>query len=171
VTAQLIIGVDPGVTTGLAWGVFSPQLRNKTSLWKALARGRQLGCEQIVPPFDVGAKLIDVLADASLRGFDKQHMHVCIEDFQVRQNLAGGTGRDKLAPVYVTGVIDAMLNHLQWYDITMLFMPGEHKSLATDKRIKMWAQSTSPPGRAGWVRGKRHTRDAWRLVAAGLNTI
>jgi hypothetical protein len=166
-----LIGVDPGVTTGLAWGVFSPKLRDRTSLWKALSRGRQLGCEQIEEPYGVTSQIHVLIAEWMIQGFGSDQITIVIEDFQVRQNLAGGTGRDKLAPVYITGRIDEMLHIYQYTKMTSLVMSSVSKSLATDQRLKMWGESTSPPGKAGWVKGKRHTRDAWRLVAAGLNII
>lgn len=166
-----IIGIDPGVMTGMAWGIFSPRLRDRTSLWKALARGRDFGDDQIDNPKGVCERTADILADWSIRGLGSDSLLIVVEDFQIRTNLAGGKAADKLAPVFIHGRIEGYLDRLDFADLMVLVDPSQSKALATDKRIKLWAESTRPPGRAGWVRGRRHSRDAWRLVAYGLEIV
>ena len=173
---KAIIGVDAGVTTGLAWGVFNPALRDRTSLWQALARGRRTGWAEIGGTGDILAdatsatrKVLDVIADWNMGdlGIGVLDVLVVIEDFQIRRDLIGGTGRDKLAPVFVTGLMMGGLAGIGWGSTVKLVSPSVSKAKATDDRLKRLGQATS--GRRGWIRGKRHARDAWRLVAVGLD--
>lgn len=175
-----IIGCDLGVTTGLAWGLFSPNLRDRTSLWNALAKGRKVGCAEIgdkrIKGLDDKTALLvchavmDRIAEWNMfSSLGTGDVLVIIEDFQIRRNLIGGTGKDKLAPVYLAGMLSGVLHGSGWGRTVRFVAPATSMRLATDARLKMWAGMTKPPGRSGWVRGKNHARDAWRLVAAGLN--
>lgn len=171
-----IIGLDVGVTTGWASGLFNPELRDRTSLWKAVARGRRPVSQQIGGR-DVhirdGAMLVakavaeQIYAWHIERGIPKNDIYVIVEDFQVRKDLRGGTARDKLAPVYVAGFIDAELVSLGFGSRLFFISASLSKSKATDARLKLVGKATN--GRVGWVRGKPHCRDAWRLVATGLD--
>lgn len=171
-----IIGVDAGVTSGLAWGVFNPAIRDRTSLWNALAKGRRTGWAEVGGTGDIlrdstdaTRKVLDVIRDWNMGDLwiGVGDVIVVIEDFQIRRDLIGGTGRDKLAPVFVTGLMMGGLAGSGWGSSVKLVSPSLSKSKATDDRLKRLGTVTG--GRRGWIRGKRHARDAWRLVAVGLD--
>lgn len=172
---KAIIGVDAGVTTGLAWGVFNPALRDRTGLWNALSKGRRTGWAEVGGTTDirqnalqVAVKVADIIADWNMGplGIGVDDCIVVIEDFQAHGGAMGGTGRDKLAPVYVCGWLEGSLAGAGWGRCVHMAMPSVGKRLANDARLKAVGQVTG--GRRGWIRGKRHARDAWRLVAVGL---
>jgi hypothetical protein len=169
------IGLDLGVTTGMAWGVFNPALRDEVGLWLALARGKRTGTAQVYSEDTLGAgllvatKVLDKIADWNLRGLDKQHVRVCIEDFQARpQSVRGGKQADKLAPVFLSGIVSGSLSGAGWGTCIRMYDPSLSKSKANDKRLKAWANMTRPKGKMGWTIGHRHARDACRLIAVGL---
>jgi hypothetical protein len=172
---KAIIGVDAGVTTGLAWGFFNPDLRDRTGLWTALARGRRTGWAEVGGGPDirknailVATKVTDIIGDWNMGpwGIGVSDVLVVIEDFQAHGGAMGGTGRDKLAPVYVTGWLEGALTGAGWGPSVRMVMPSESKHLANDARLKALGAVTG--GRRGWIKGKRHARDGWRLVAVGL---
>ena len=180
-----IIGVDPGVTTGLAWGAFNPALRDRTSTWKALAKGRRTGCQQIGPgtvnpvvgyapkdPFQaaimVAERVASLIAEFNIAGYGKSNLYVIAEDFSLRgpgaSSAKPGAGmKTGLSPVFVSGTLFGTLAAIGWSERLRFVQAGVHKPYATDARLKRVGLATS--GRVGWVRGKKHTRDAWRLVA------
>lgn len=172
---KAIIGCDLGVTTGLAWGFFSPRLRDRTGLWTALARGRRTGWAEIGGSPDVktnallvATKVADLIGDWNMGpwGIGVNDVLVVIEDFQADKRATGGTARNKLAPVYIAGWLGGSLAGAGWGRCVREVMPATSKALATDARLKSLGSVTG--GRRGWIRGKRHARDGWRLVAVGL---
>jgi len=181
-----IIGVDPGPTTGIAWGIFNPALRDRTTLWNAIAKGRGLRCTQIgkeasladmggVSPGDVPTaalmvadKVASILAGWSLEGLAKENIRICCEDYQLRGT--GGASAQPganmwtgLGPIFIAGTLYGVLAGIGWGERITYVQAGVHKPHATDDRLKRLARASR--GRAGWVRGKKHARDAWRLVA------
>ncbi len=172
-----LIGVDPGVTTGIAWGRYNPALRDKTGLWNALGKGRGTGCVEVTVPDDIVAGGLavlvivwDVIADFSLRGVGVDEVFVFIEDFQADPaKVRGGTVRDKLAPVGVGMMLAGSLASRGFGNQWVWQMPSLAKHKANDDRLKRWGELTQ--GRAGWVRGKVHTRDAWRHLATGFESV
>jgi len=172
-----IIGCDLGVTSGLAWGIFSPALRDRSSLWNALSKGRDYGWTELIAEsgdtLDSGlmvcTAVMDRLAEWNLRGLGTNDVLVVIEDFQVRRNLMGGTARDKLAPVFMAWMLSGVVTGAGWCRTVQWVSSSVSMSLATDDRMKRWSYYMGHKRkRAGWIPGKVHARDAWRLVAAGL---
>jgi hypothetical protein len=172
---KAIIGVDAGVTTGLAWGMFSPRLRDRKGLWEAIRLGRRCGWAEVGGHDDMRSnaaacalKVADLIAEWNMGpwGIGVGDVIIVIEDFQARPEARGGTARDKLAPVYVTGWLEGSLASIGWGSAVVMVMPSMSKSLASDDRLKRLGRATR--GRRGWVTGKRHARDGWRLVASGL---
>lgn len=168
-----IIGLDVGVTTGMAYGRFNPELRDRAGLWVALARGRGVGWKELkanditTAGLLVAKEVMDVIADWNLRGLGTDDVFVIIEDFQVRKDLIGGSKKDKLAPVFVAGLVSGVLVGKGWGRGVRYHSSSTSKSKASDERLKIWA--TLSHGSAGWIRGKRHARDAMRLIAVGLD--
>src|SRR5262245_17949164 len=170
-----IIGVDVGVTTGIAYGIFSPALRDRVGLWRALARGKATGFAEI--PMGSGAAfgmeactfVLSKIGDFNIRGLRLDTgIKVVVEDFQVRRDLRGGTAKDKLAPVFMGGMLHGLLVAANQAESMEWVSASVSKSLATDSRLKQWAEIPGVRGRMGWIRGKKHARDACRLVAVGL---
>jgi hypothetical protein len=169
-----IIGVDPGVTTGISWGLFNPALRDRTTLWNALARGRDLGCDQIAHPDDtfiaglqVAERVSNLIAGWNIeRGLGKSDIQVWCEDFEIRSNTAPGT---KLASVFIAGMLYGALSSIGWGENLHFVKAGVHKPLGTDARLKRLARASH--NKAGWVPGKKHARDSWRVVAWGLDAV
>jgi hypothetical protein len=170
------IGLDLGVTTGMAWGIYNPALRDEVGLWMSLARGKRTGYTQIYSEditaagIFVATKVMNRIAEFnSFKGIPKQNVRVCIEDFQARPNaVRGGKAKDKLAPVFLAGVVAGSLSAAGWKDCIRMYDPSLTKSKANDKRLKQWAYYTRPKGKMGWIVGKQHARDACRLIAVGL---
>ena len=179
-----IIGVDPGPTTGISYGKFNPALRDRTSLWNAMAKGRGLGCLQIgkeaslddmngVVPGDtfavalmVAEKVTSLIAGYNIDGFAKQDIYVICEDYQLRQAMSAKPGANMktgLGPVFIAGALYGVLSGLGWGERLHFVGAGVHKPYANDERLKRLARASH--GRVGWVRGRKHARDSWRLVA------
>lgn len=171
-----IIGLDLGVTTGMAWGIFNPALRDEAGLWTALARGRKTGWDQIYSEDMLEAGLFiykkvgGQIAEWNMAGIPLPNIRVCIEDFQARPNqVRGGSRKDKLAPVYLGGVISGGLGAVGMKSMIRWYNPSLSMSKANDARLKDWGSQCRPPGKMGWVKGKQHARDACRLLAVGLD--
>jgi hypothetical protein len=113
-------------------------------------------------------KVLDLIGDWNMGpwGIGTGDVLVVIEDFQADKRATGGTARTKLAPVFVTGMLVGALAGSGWGRSVRMVMPATSKALATDARLKALGKATN--GRRGWVPGKRHARDGWRLVAVGL---
>lgn len=183
-----VIGVDGGPTTGLAWGKFNPALRDRTTLWNAIAKGRGLGCKQIGAKGDPGLRTDDtfaaalmvahevsmIIADWNLAGMSKLDIYICAEDFQLRgmsgrSAAVGANMKTGLGPVFISGVLYGSLVASGWGERITFVQAGVHKPHANDDRLKRLARASR--GRAGWVRGKQHARDAWRLLAWQLEEV
>jgi hypothetical protein len=170
------IGLDLGVTTGMAWGIYSPALRDEVGLWMALARGRMTGYDQIYSEDITAAGLVvatkvgNLIAEFNvMRGMPRSNVRVCIEDFQARpQSVRGGKAKDKLAPVFLAGLVAGSLSAAGWGPCIRMYDPSLTKSKANDKRLKEWGRLTRPRNKMGWIVGKQHARDACRLIAVGL---
>lgn len=185
-----IVGIDPGPTTGISWGRFNPALRDRTTLWNALAKGRGLGCLQIGPkeldafsPHEpdtflcalaVAERVASILADWNLAGIAHQDVYICVEDYQLRA-MGGKTARvganmkTGLGPVFISGCLYGAMCGIGFGDRITFVQAGVHKPHANDDRLKRLARASR--GRAGWVRGKPHARDSWRLVAWQLEEV
>jgi hypothetical protein len=170
------IGLDLGVTTGMAWGVFNPRLRDEVGLWTALARGKKTGWDQVYSEdilaagLAVATRTMNHIAEFnSFRGIPKSNVRVCIEDFQARpQSVRGGGRKDKLAPVFLAGLVAGSLSAAGWGPCIRWYDPSLSKAKASDPRLKEWGRLVRPKNKMGWIVGKQHARDACRLIAVGL---
>lgn len=160
----------------MAWGIYNPALRDEIGLWNALARGRMTGYKQIYSEDIVAAglavsvRVAELIAEFNvMRGLPKQNVRICIEDFQARpQGVRGGKAKDKLAPVFLNGVVQGALSAAGWGTCVRMYDPSLTKSKANDARLKEWGRLTRPRNKMGWIVGKQHARDACRLIAVGL---
>src|SRR6201989_1198275 len=114
--------------------MFSPRLRDRSGLWTALARGRRTGWAEVGGTSDfrqnallVANKVADLIATWNMGpwGIGVGDVIIVIEDFQARpESVRGGTGRDKLAPVYVSGWLEGSLAGAGWGRCVKYVMPS-----------------------------------------------
>jgi len=116
----------------------------------------------------VAERVASLIADFNIAGYGKTNLYVIAEDFSLRgpgaSSAKPGAGmKTGLSPVFVSGTLFGTLAAIGWSERLRFVQAGVHKPYATDARLKRVGLATN--GRVGWVRGKKHTRDAWRLVA------
>lgn len=155
-----VFAVDPGGTTGVAWGVFSW----KGTVGKTLAGGELLGSAQITDADELShtSEILAALEDFRVlcRRAGVRRVEVVIEDFVLRPQIAT-KGREMLSPVRITAMIEA--GHLGLYRKRLEYTlqgPAEAKGFATNERLKKWGVQTHGGG--------RHAKDAWRHIAVYL---
>lgn len=182
-----VIGIDPGYNTGIAWGIFNPELRDRTSNWNALRRGRDIGWIEIGPkspykgvtPKDghdttlmavefIYSKLYEWNVE---RGMGHGEIVVACEHFEVRGVAIGADSRKGLTPVFLAGFLYGTMASTGWGDSLVFIRAAQHKGYATDERLKRLAMITRH--RMGWIKGsnKSHVRDAWRVLAYQVNDL
>lgn len=152
-----IFSVDPGKTTGLAWGVF----RDAGTTARSLQFGKLTGdCHvQGIDSLD-SARLIVERFHEFCSTFNRSKwdgdVHLVIEDFVLRPQKATAD-REMLTPVEITGLINGILYgvHGALMPVATYQMPNEAKGFATTERLKRWGVK---------VQG-RHATDAWRHIA------
>jgi hypothetical protein len=180
-----IIGCDPGMNTGLFWGLYNPALRDRTSNWNALCHMRDVGYMQIGPkdPYKgrtpvnghdttlMGVEAImSKLGDWHIeRGLAVGEIIVACEDFEVRGVPTGADSRKGLAPVFMAGFLFGTMASMGWGSQLHLIKAAQHKRYATDERMKRLAKASR--GKVGWIKGKVHTRDACRLLCYEANQL
>lgn len=153
-----VFAVDPGKTTGVAWGVF--RIRKTTGA--TLARGEGMDSAQVESGTDLwsAARVVDLFDEfvAALGG--QLEPVLVIEDFILRPQKANAD-RDMLSPVRLTGLIEGMVwERFAGPVCTIYQMPSEAKGFATNVRMERWGVKT-------WG-GGRHAKDAWRHIAVYL---
>lgn len=160
-----IFAIDPGKTTGIAWGLY--RLRGKV---RDTLQGVELfGHAQVQgqSPVDSSAQilrhLIDFKGQLMVKGHDTPGVPemplVVIEDFILRPQAAT-QDREMLSPVRLTGTIEGML----WSTFSGMGpkvefqMPSEAKGFATNERLAAWEVNVTG----------RHAKDALRHIAVRI---
>lgn len=164
---QIVVGCDPGMTTGLAWaeGVRSVGTPYR-EWWDAAYK-----TSQDLYTFGLGPEDIhDVVLQLMLRITDLWSdcgsiMFVC-EDFLLRPSGIVSTDREALSPSILGAVFQHEVYSLfrsepaggrMWKMVREL--PSTTKGVITDDRLKIYGE---------WDRLSPHRRDAWRCVLHGL---
>ena len=155
-----VFAIDPGGTTGCAWGVFTW----KGTVGKTVAEGPLLGSAQ-VSGSDELQHASEVLA--LLRQFSAlcsragvRRVEVVIEDFVLRPQIAT-KGREMLSPVRITALLEGLYCGLNEKRLEYTLQgPSEAKGFATNERLAKWGVQTHGGG--------RHAKDAWRHIAVYL---
>ncbi len=161
-----VMAVDPGVTTGVARGVFDLDMG---SVRECIAAGLDL------ESFDVtgvereqGMTLAIEFADWVFRanvehGVPVGRVILVIEDWTPRLPLKSGA-RDVFYPVRVPALMEGFCGQVGAFDsgLAVWQQPSVAKTFATDRRLRAVGL---------WVRGRDHQRDAWRHVMAYLNGV
>ena len=155
-----VLAIDPGGTTGMAWGVFTW----KGTVGRTVAEGELMGSCQI-DKADELEHTSEILATLETfrtlcRRAGVKRVEVVIEDFVLRPQIAT-KGREMLSPVRITAMIEA--GHIGLYRYRLEYHlqgPAEAKGFATNDRLKRWGVQTHGGG--------RHAKDAWRHIAVFL---
>lgn len=155
-----VFAIDPGGTTGVAWGVFSW----KGTVGKTVAEGQLMGSDQVGIDHEV-EHAHEVLAHyerfcALCHRAGVKRIVLIIEDFVLRPQVAT-KGREMLSPVRITAILEG----IAWgrYGAKLDYVlqgPSEAKGFATNDRLKRWGVQTHGGG--------RHAKDAWRHIAVYL---
>lgn len=147
-----IFAMDPGTTTGLAYGIVSIG-PSEEMFKKNPFKVEQVDCldEQ------AGARII---ADKFMQFTEKcngkaSHCEFVYEDFILRAGKGHSSARSGLSPVRVTALIQGMLDEHEWIQ-WVAQQPADAKARWTNDRLK----------KSGlWTVGLEHGRDATRHAA------
>lgn len=178
---SFIMAVDPGITTGLCYGIVD-HVSGATVSDLIAVSGEGLTVEQIWEKNEVksGLEIAQLFLSKREEMFKFktrprcQNVVLVIEDFIIRAHI-GSTAREGLAPVRVTSAIEAaiMLSGIdlnpkrsERKQITYIrkYMPAFAMGYATNDRMKEW-------GVFKIARGKPHARDAMRHWCTHLATM
>lgn len=156
----VIIGVDPGVTTGVSVIGYSgdPASPSEVPYWGSTqlsygGSGNHFDeIETHMPEQDVAHRIAG-FAD-TVQSWTSGRVIVAIEDFIIRQM---NQSRDFLAPVRVTsGIIQALYERSEHYQIDYVMQsPSDAKSICTNERMDLWGYKVE-------TQRDRHSRDADR---------
>jgi hypothetical protein len=168
-----IMAMDPGGTTGVAWGIFDTDHRSVASMLQlreaAGSESIQGISEQQIP------KLADIWKDFSRESHSEhelslQDIELVMEDWQVRPRIAR-TGKVPVIPVQIAwGVLGYRMGRSREYEeggwgptneIQVIWQqPGQAMSFGTKQRLQKWNC---------WVVGRPHERTAWQHIAVRLS--
>lgn len=160
-----IMAVDPGVTTGIAYGIVD-HLPDVATSELIAGNAEGLTVEQVWEKDEVKSGIEIATLFIGLRAeylaIKRPRCSKCvlvIEDFLLRGRV-GSTKREGLAPVRVTAAIHAtlMLKKIPFADATTYVtrrLPSEAMTYATNPRLKDWGIYPATVG-------KEHGRDAAR---------
>ena len=155
---NVVIGIDPGVTTGLSVMVVSDMKKGVEDVmaWGSdqISYGGSGNVKDLYsgdedfPEQEISRKI----AAGILRWGKYNEVHVAIEDFIIRQQ---NSTRDFLAPVRITaGIMQAI--YQQGVEVKLTFQsPSDAKGTCTDERMDLWGFPIK-------TQKDRHSRDADR---------
>lgn len=159
-----VMAVDPGGTTGVAAAYVDLKFKTlKETLQMGLSdrKAVEVKGDWLFQAREVHRLMKSFTFTANVqRSLPIDHIHIVIEDFQVRPAGRAGGGTHNLTSVWVAAGARAMLlpdtYDLEWQQ------PSDAKRLATNERLKMWKL---------WEVGSEHKRDAWRHFALRVNKL
>ena len=155
---NVVIGIDPGVTTGLSVMVVSDMKKGVEDVmaWGSdqISYGGSGNVKDLYsgdadfPEQEISRKI----AAGILRWGKYNEVYVAIEDFIIRQQ---NSTRDFLAPVRITaGIMQAI--YQQGVEVKLAFQsPSDAKGTCTDERMDLWGFPIK-------TQKDRHSRDADR---------
>jgi hypothetical protein len=170
-----IYGCDPGGSTGLAWGIFSPNTDIATSLSNKLHTG---SCT-VTGPVREQIREITAIWQSFYRlcvedsRLPPENVYFVMEDFVYTSANVYGGDEAKISTAIIWGIegyrmgrLDAFLeDHVGVPNVEAIMPPmilqtaADAKSFATSLRMREWGI---------WVRGRDHERSAWAHVATCL---
>jgi hypothetical protein len=158
-----IFTVDPGGTTGLAWGLANAPTSGKAS-WQDVFKNLQHAGSASVEHGNNQSDIVvhnqrvmnwwEEFVDTVARQVD--HYVFVVEDFILRPNVKGGSARSGLAPVRHGSVLqwEIMTRWMDDGDVEFVYQSASRaKGMVTDARLRDCEH---------WVRGREHERDARR---------
>lgn len=147
--AFAVYAVDPGGTTGAAWGVFLPQGTLHETLRAHSVEAREFFGSTLNQAFDITEDILARRARWNAAGI--RDVIVVFESFKLRTGLAD------LSSVEVISATQALL--IERAGVTVEFQgPADAKRFATADRLKRW-------GLYVVGRGSDHKRDALRHLS------
>ena len=167
-----IFAFDPGVTTGVASGVFEIKSTVAKTLTDGAVKGSKILEEVKLPEnqegLSYGLHAADVLEGlyATIRytwgtayGVEPGDMHLVSEDFIL--NSKATQKRSSIVPVRISSSLEGMVLK-KFGDFMHYQTPAQAKSFATNERLKLWGI---------YVKGSEHKRDALRHVALRIDKL
>jgi hypothetical protein len=164
---QVVVGIDPGMTTGLAWaeGVRSAGTSYQEWWDGAYKTSKTIHAFGLGPDFvhDVAIEFMLTIMDL---WSDAGSLMVVCEDFLLRPGPLLSLNRELLSPSIIGTVLQHELYSLfsaeepggrRWKMAREL--PSTTKNVITDDRLKRYGT---------WNGLTPHERDAWRCVLTGL---
>lgn len=164
---QIVVGIDPGMTTGLAW---AEGVRCATTPYREWWDAAYKTSKQIhafgLGPEDVHDVCIEFMLTLTDLWSDCGSIMVVCEDFLLRPGPMLNADRELLSP----SIIGSVLQH----EIYSMFsaepvggrywklvreLPSTTKTVITDERLQIYGE---------WKGLSAHRRDAWRCVLTGL---
>lgn len=176
-TKLAVMAVDPGGTTGIAWGVFN---LHHESIVDILDDREFDGDDEITGPevwqaVQIVERWIDFEMFARIK-FNCHESVLVFEDFVLRVGK-GTSDRVGISPVRITSLVEGMLtnkyvgtSHPMSEELWFLSQrlkgvplklqqPGAAKGFATKERLQRWNL---------WTGTGRHARDAWRHICLAI---
>lgn len=162
-----IVGVDPGVTTGVSVIGFDREygipLPSEVEIWGSTqySYGNSGNLEDILgDDDDIEQTISQIVGDIAAYLSKFGEVIVSIEDFIIRKM---NTSRDFLAPVRITaGIRQEIFSHC---DIGFVsYTPADAKAICNDKRMDIWGYEIE-------TQKDRHSRDADRHAVLTLRRI
>lgn len=170
---MLVMGIDPGVTTG--WAILDCGQDGEVGLSSCVV----VECGQLNGAELLKAGMADEVPEGGMYREDRavamalyrlidayQPDAVYVEDFVLRPSGIGSSGRDGVSPLRIICFLECWLFDIGFadddvvdYDPGLAYnTPADAKKVITDQRLRA----------AGlWVRGQQHARDAIRHAALG----
>ena len=165
-----VMAIDPGGTTGVAWGVFDEDEcgESVTTLMLGLVSGDS--CEVSGDEREQAVSLAQLWNEFYFectveRGMRSDDVRLVVEDWTPRLPLKSGE-RVVFYPVRIPAMLEGLLG-VKWFGAVWQSrgveyqMPSLAMRFGTNARLRRWGR---------WVKGSDHRRDAWRHVGAYLSS-
>ena len=166
-----LFSVDPGGSSGTAWGVFDCGGRKNTVMAamdsKSFVNSDTITGDEITQARAIAKRwsgFLDMCVNSLMLPLGNVHL-IC-EDWTLEPRFRS-KGKDTTIPLRIIWALNGYrygqadeFDRNGWgpiYQPDMIMQPVNLvKTYATDERLKMWGC---------WIRGKEHERDAWRHIA------
>lgn len=160
-----ILAMDPGTTTGLAWGLIKLDEQDDMNSFQVVQRdlkmvsqvpadeGDDFWTEEFNAAKVIANKWLDLQFRWNMMGISYQRMFFVFEDFVLRPGHQHSSVRTGLSPVRITALVMGMLAGHSPLPNYVPQQPGTAMSKATNDRLK---------ANKLWIPGMPHGMDALR---------
>jgi hypothetical protein len=151
-----IFALDPGGTTGVAYGI----VELKKTVRSTLAGIDYRHAVEVNGNYRQQAAKLDVLhgvwiTDCLRHGIPEERRHVTAEDFVLRMPAT----TTNLTSIWVVAAFHGVIG----LDVEIAYYKADKtKAFGSDDRLRLWGL---------WERGSAHKRDAWRVFATHLDKV